>query len=246
MSIPVVTTKIQRYILSVILAGAALPLLADTTVIIDPGAPGSSFGYQNFDFFDLRGMSFNGQTLSLDLRLPDSEFLVAASLSIELYLQQNGALGTWPSTSFAVSGQLLDHGQPVNALTVYPQNLWMPAQIWPGWPYQLPDGTPYVPVTTGYGSGFSGPQSAFDHGRGGYDITPFTFDEIRLDLTFPDSPADSLLGSRFQLAGLPIYVSPDHAPEYFIRVPDGAHSVLLLGTALAMLGLVGAQAPKNE
>ena len=246
----------------------ALPLFADTVVTIDPGPPGSVWGHHfnaagdivtsdgSFDFFDLSGTPYNGQTITLDVRVANNEFLVSPDLAIEVTTPQNGALpqngqlGGGPTFGITVRGQLLNNGQPVNPPTDYFNSGWMPAQVWPKagngnilidpWPYFLPNGDRYAPRMLLFESGFSAGHSAFDHGLGGYFENPFTFDEILLHITLPNSPGDTVAGTRLELvpSQFAISVSPDHTPTYFVRVSDGAHSVMLLGLALIPIGFL--------
>jgi hypothetical protein len=230
---------VAALIVSFHIASAALLVeqVQAVTITIDPGAVGSTFSYQNFDFFDLSGTRYNGQTLSVDVLFADNKFLVGSSVPIELFVNQSGSVGTSPTTGFSVTAHLLDAvGDPVGVSVGMPLNVQMPAQIWPGWPYYLPDGTQYLPPTTGYGASFSGRPTHIT--PNGYDIAPIIFSGIHFDITLPDSPSDTIIGSRLQLANFstPIYVSPSPLPEFHVNVADTSSTLLLLSYALVGLG----------
>jgi hypothetical protein len=126
------------------------------SVSVDPGSAGTSFSYQNFDFSVLAGSPFDGETQAVDVWF-GGQFLVAPELSIEFFQNQTGALGTEPDWFGSVSGVLLDpEGAPTGSAFTLAPNASMPAQVWPGWPYTLPDGTPFLPATTGYGVDLEG------------------------------------------------------------------------------------------
>jgi hypothetical protein len=215
------------------------------SVSLNPGAAGSTFVYQNFDFSTLAGSSFQGQTQTLDIQF-DGQFLVAPELSIELFLNQSGALGTNPNTSFSITGVLLNaSGSPIGNSFMLSQNLSMPAQIWPGWPFTL-NGSPFLPATSGYGVSLHGTSTDLSPGQpGGYNLSidPLVFSQIQLTINYPIDNA-SLLGSRLQLSSFeqypgtyftsPIFVSPSSVQPFIANA--GARD----------LGTVGVRALKPD
>ena len=207
-------------------------------ISIDPGAAGSGFSYRALDFSDLAGTPLNGQTHSLDIVFKDSKFLVDMTLSIELFLNQTGDLGTSPATGYAVSGYLLNSaGGALGSSASFILNTQMPAQIWPGWPFTLA-GQPLLPATVGFGLRPSG--AMVDNIPGpDYSIDPLVFYGIHFDLQLPSSPGSTLIGSRLQFANFdsPILLSPDPIPQYTVRVPDSGSTLFSLG-----MGLVGLRA----
>jgi hypothetical protein len=235
--------KMLRHLLSIGLllslfasAASADPLL----VSIDPGAVGTGFSYQNFDFFDLAGTGLNGQMLSLDVVFTDSKFLVDKAVDIELFLNQSGNLGTLPAGGYAVSGYLLNgSGDPLGSSVSFLKNVEMPAQIWPGWPYTL-GGQPFLPATVGFEFKPSG--TIVDNIPGpDYSISPLVFYGIHFDIQLPNSPGNTLLGSRLQLANFdsPILISPDPIPEYIVHVPEPGSLVLLGAGLVGILAIRG-------
>lgn len=211
---------------------------------IDPGAAGSEFSYQTFDFFDLAGTPLNGQTQSLTVVFANSKFLVDETFEFELYLNQSGGLGTLPANGYAVSGYLLnDSYEALGNATHFPRNLEMPAQIWPGWPFTL-DNQPFLPATVGFGQGLSG--TIVDDIPGpDYSIDPLVFYGIHFDIELPDSPGTTLIGSRLLFANFdsPILISPDPIPRYIVHVPEPSPSLLLV---IALLGIVAIRQSRTQ
>lgn len=193
-----------------------------TTVTLDPGPTGSSFNFQNFDFSDLAGTSLAGQNLSLDIRFTSAGFLVDRAVTLELFLNQTGALGTSPSAGYAMSGYLIGRdGNPLLNNTALLKNVEMPAQIFPGWPFTTPGGDPLLPATIGFGAQVDG-FIVDDIPGPDYSIAPVVFSGAHFDITLPNSPGNSLIGSRFQVANFdsPILISPDPLPRYLVHVPE--------------------------
>lgn len=212
-------------------------------VTIDPGAPGTSFNYQTFDFDTLRGTPFDGATRSLDVYFTEGRFLVAAGVAIDLWINQTGELGTWPSAAFAVSGYLLDgDGDVLTDPVSIPQCCAVPAQVWPGWPFSLPDGRNLLPTSTGYEVTLAGAEH-FLPDDNAIAIDPLVFWGIHFDITYPGALPDEVIGTRLVLSTygtphsqFPIYVSPERTPEFIEPVPDPGSTLLLLGMSLVGLG----------
>jgi hypothetical protein len=224
-----------------ILFGAAC-VQADT-VSLNPGTAGSTFSYQNWDFNTLAGSAFQGQTQTLDIQF-DGQLLVAPEFSLELFLNQSGALGTNPDIFPSVTGTLLNaSGMTIGNSFALTENVLMPAQLFPGWPFTL-NGSPFLPATTGYGTDFHGTGTNLKPGPGGYYILidPLVFAGIRLTITYPTDNA-SLIGTRLQLSSFapypgtsftsPIFVSPSPQPT-FIATPE-PEAWILLGPGLLSL-----------
>jgi hypothetical protein len=244
---PVSRRSVLPIVLTLISIIAVAREAAATSVPIDPGGAGTNFSYQYYDFGQLSGTPFDGSTRSIDIDFgPD--FLVGGSFTIGLFFNQTGDLGTWPFTDYNVSGTLLDvHNNPIGAPTTLTLTSESPAQVWPGWPYSLPDGQPFFPATAGFEWAIAGGRI---HGSADYDlIAPVSFGGIRLDVTYPNQPGYALLGNRLEIAShhypdplageYPIYVSPEHPPTFIVPVPDSeipiggvaATFILVLGTA---------------
>ena len=197
-------------------------------VTIDPGNAGTNTSFiQDFSVLDgLNGTVLNGQSLSFDIFFANNNFLVAAgfkAVTVNLFINQSGAIGTWPSNTYSVTGYLMDAaGNPVSASVSFPDRGTMPAQIWPGWPFYLSDGTQYVPGTKIFESQFIGPRI---YGNpNGYYIDPVTFSGIHFDITCADSPANTVMGGKIVIANFngSIFVSPNPAPQYsqyLVRIP---------------------------
>ena len=211
------------------------------TVNLDPGATGTSFEYMDFAFGDLAGTHFDGQTISLDVMF--SEFLLAAAIGIDLFLNQDGGVGTFPNDGLSLSGYLLDAaGLPASPEVQLPKTVLMPGQMWPGWPFVL-NGASFLPPTTAYSLNLEGTQQPRQDPNLGtvIDIDPLLFSGIHYNITLPDN-ANTLIGSRLTISNftspLPILVSPDPIPALSIHVPDFADTrVLLLCGVLAMIVL---------
>ena len=225
------------------------------SVSLNPGAAGSTFVYQNFDFSTLAGSAFQGQTQTLDIQF-DGQFLVAPELSIEVSLNQSGDLGTNPNTSFSITGALLNaSGSPIGNSFMLSENVSTPAQIFPGWPFTL-NGSPFLPATSGYGVSLHGTSTDLSPGQPGFDllINPLVFSQIQLTINYPTDNA-SLLGSRLELSSFesypgtdftsPIFVSPSSVPS-FIATPEPGTSVLLGFALLSLIGLGGRREPSGR
>jgi hypothetical protein len=209
-------------------------------ITIDPGAVGTSFLSRDFDLDELSGTSFDGATRSLDIMF-GGKFLAAPSLSIELFINETGSLGTWPSGFFNVTSYLVDAaGNAVTAPVDLPLNVQMPAQIWPGWDFYLPNGTQYLPATTGYGADLAG---AVTPATESYSlISPLLFWGIHFELAYPNIAGEAAIGGRLQLSNFagfdyPISISPDPVPQYTLAVPEPS-TVVLWVSALLLLAPV--------
>jgi hypothetical protein len=217
------------------------------TVTMDPGSEGTSFEYQEIFFGDLAGTHFDGQTISLEILF--SGFLVAPQISLNLYLNQEGGLGTYPNLGLSVSGYLLDEaGLQYGPEKVLPRSVSMPGQLNPHWPFSLPDGRPYFPPTTAYSLESEGARQArLDANLGTViDIEPLVFSGVHYDIMFPDA-ANLLVGSRFTISNfsspLPILVSPDPIPDQLsVTVPDSSDTRLLLLCGLLAMIVMRAKA----
>ena len=208
------------------------------TMIVDPGAVGSSSSYISGLFFNsINGSVFNGQTESWNFIFANNKFAVAGSVGVDLDINQSGALGTLPSSWFTVTAYLIDAlGNPVSSQINLGDMGEMPAQIWPGWPYHLPDGTQYLPETTMYESQF--PSTVINSNYSGYYLQPIIFSGIHFDVTFPDDPTETALGGQLNFSGDPIYISPSSTPQFFVNgVPESTSTLLLL--SLGLMGLAG-------
>jgi PEP-CTERM motif len=193
-----------------------------TTVTLDPGPTGSSFNYQYFDFSTFAGTPLAGQNLSLDIRFTSAAFLVDRALTMELFLNQTGPLGTNPTAGYAMSGYLIGRdGNPLVNNAAFLKNVEMPAQIFPGWPFTTPGGDPLLPATVGFGAQVDG-FIVDDIPGPDYSIAPVVFSGVHFDITLPNSPGNSLIGSRFELANFdsPILISPDPLPRYAVHIPE--------------------------
>jgi hypothetical protein len=187
----------------------------------------------------LNETTFTGQTLSLDIFFADSRFLAAAGGSINLFINQSGDLGTEPE-SFAMTGYLLDpDGNPLNVPLSDGDYGKMPAQVWPGWGFFLPDGREYLPATSFQGRLFEGAQYPDPENPGaGYYIDPVLFSGLHFDITLGENLERTVIGTRLVLANFdfPIHVSPSSKPEFYVHVPEPASIGFL---ALGFLGLAG-------
>ncbi len=197
-------------------------------VTIDPGKAGTNTSFiQDFSVLDsLNGTVLNGQSQSFDIFFANNNFLAVAGFkgfTVDLFINESGAIGTWPTNACSVTGYLMDAaGNPLSASVNFPDRGTMPAQIWPGWPFYLSDGTQYIPGTKIYESQFFG---ARIYGNpNGYYINPVTFSGIHFDITCPDSPANTVMGGRIVIANFTgsIFVSPNPVPQYsqyFVKIP---------------------------
>lgn len=205
-------------------AGLSLLNLVNHTeaaiVIVDPGNTGTNTSYIQ-DFYvlnSLNGTVLNGQSQSFDIFFTNNEFLVAAGFTgftIDLFINQSGDVGTWPTNSYSVMGYLMDAaGNPTTASVPFPDSGTMPAQVWPDWPFYLSDGTQYLPATKIYESKFSG--SRIYGNPNGYYINPITFSGVHFDITSPIDPTNTLMGGRIVIANFngSIFVSPNPLPRY--------------------------------
>jgi hypothetical protein len=225
---------------------AASPASALT---VDPGPAGSSFTYGTFDLPGLAGVPLDGQTVSFTIGFGDGVFLVDRAVGVNLFLNQSGPLGAYPSQPYAASGALL--GRDGGFASAYgPVALAgrMPAQIWPGWPYTL-DGQPLLPATTAFELRMAGAPIGFTTEPGAvYYIDPVVFSGLRFDVQLPDADA-TLLGGRLSLWNFesPLLVSPDPLPQYRVQVADGdLTTAALLAVGLVTLALARRCAPAGR
>jgi len=192
-------------------------------------APGTGASYiQDFSVLDdLNGMALNGQSQSVNVFFADNTFLVAAgytSFTVDLFINQSGSVGTWPTNGFCVRGYLIDAaGNPLSSSVCFADAATIPAQIWPGWPFYLPDGTQYLPATKMFEAQFG---STPVYGNpGGYYLNPNIFSGVHFDIKYPVSQMNTVLGGRIVIANFvePILSSPNPVPaysQYFINIPQ--------------------------
>jgi hypothetical protein len=183
---------------------------------------------QDFSVLDtLSGTSLNGQSQSMNVFFSDNDFLVSAgytSFTMDLFINESGAIGTWPTNQYCVTGYLIDAaGNPLSAPVSFPDSGTIPAQVWPGWPYYLPDGTEYLPPTKMFEARFAG--TLIYGNPGGFYINPIIFSGVHFDITYPVSPTDNVIGGRVVIANFdePILNSPNPVPvyaEYFESIPQ--------------------------
>ena len=192
-------------------------------------APGTSLSYiQDFSVLDgLNGTVFNGQSQSVNVFFVDNEFLVAAgytSFTVDLFINQSGDVGTWPTNGYCVTGYLIDAaGNPLSSPTSFPDTASIPAQIWPGWPFYMPDGTQYLPATKMFEAQFSG--TPVYGNPGGFYLNPNIFSGVHFDIKYPASQMNTILGGRIVIANYvePILTSPNPVPvysQYFVSIPQ--------------------------
>jgi hypothetical protein len=189
-------------------------------VTIDPGDVGTNTSYiQDFSVLDcLNGTVLNGQTQSVDIFFANNKFLVAAGyngFTVDLFINQDGPIGAWPTNSFTVTGYLMDAaGNALGSSVSFSDSGSMPAQIWPKWPFYLSDNTEYLPATRMLESKFFG--SHIYGNPNGYYINPVTFSGVHFDITYPDSPTNTVMGGRIVISCFDgsIFISPNPAPQY--------------------------------
>jgi hypothetical protein len=176
------------------------------TITADPGSVGTSFFYKDFSFVGaLNGTVLNGQTQSVDVMFSDNKFAVAGIFGIDLSINQSGDMGYFPINYSSVTGYLLDaSGNPLNDLVTFALMGQMPTQIWPGWGYYLPDGTEYLPATTSYSASFSGNPINVDQWDN-YYLDPIIFSGVHFDITYPDTPTETVMGLRMDIANYNTY-----------------------------------------
>ena len=183
---------------------------------------------QDFSVLDtLNGTPLNGQTQSVNIFFNDNDFLVSvggSSFFMDLFINESGAIGTWPTNQYFVTGYLIDAaGNPLSASVSFPDSGSIPAQVWPGWPFYLPDGTEYLPATKMFEAQFA-PTPIYGN-PGGYYNNPIIFSGVHFDITYPVSPTDNIIGGRVVIANFndPILNSPNPVPvysEYFVTIPQ--------------------------
>jgi hypothetical protein len=219
-------------------AGLAVILLFNTArraeaIIVTMQVPvaGTQTSYiQDFSVLNtLDGTLLNGQSYSLNVFFDDNNFLVAAgytSFTMDLFVNQSGAIGAWPADGCCVTGYLIDAaGNPLSSAVSFPDSGSVPAQVWPGWPFYLSDGTEYIPPTKMFEAQFSGVNI---YGNpGGYYINPIIFSGVHFDIKYSVSPTNEVIGGRIVIANFIdlLQSSPIPVPvysEYFIGVPSPA------------------------
>ena len=187
------------------------------TLEVDPGEAGTKFSLRTFPFVGaLDGTELNGQTRSVDIVFKEKKFAAAGTFRITLSISQSGDLGTAPAGYFSVKGHLLDaKGKPMEPLVEFKPTMTMPAQIWPGWGYFLPDGKEYVPATTGYEADFAGKPMDMDR-RNNFLYDPIVFTGVHFEITFPRTPATRMKGLSVTLSDFQnqVHVSPDPMPKF--------------------------------
>jgi hypothetical protein len=208
------------------------------TIVVDPGATGSVTTYVSGLFFtSLNGTRFDGRSESLDVYFDNNKFEVAPSLGVSIDINQSGAIGTFPTAWFSVTGYLMDAaGKQISPTRSFPNMGVYPAQIWPGWPFYLPDGTPYFPATTSYEAQFA--STPINVTSTGYYLQPIVFSGIHLDITYPDIPTETVIGGKlsfYSFSGL-LYNSPNPIPQFYVNIPESTSTILLLS-----LGLIGVE-----
>lgn len=207
-------------------------------ITIDPGPVGTTWNYGQFFFSDVPAVGFGGQTVPLDISFAGGKWLASSRIGVGLFLNQSGELGQWPNTAVTVTGYLVGNsGNPLSKPVPIDLTGYMPAQIWPGWPFYLPDGTPYLPATTIHEHRFEGDHISASSYR--YFIDPLVVAGMHFDVTVPNSPSLGLIGGRMTLHNFdaPIYVSPHPIPPFPVNVPDAASTGLLLSLAVAALAV---------
>lgn len=209
-----------------------------TVVMIEGPSAGTNIVYmQDFSVLDpLNGTFLNGESQSVNVFFADNAFLVTPgynSFTVDLFINQSGAIGTWPTNEYFVTGYLIDAaGNPLSPSVSFPDSGTIPAQVWRGWPFYLPDGTQYLPATKMFEAQFA---AAPVYGNpAGYYINPIIFSGVHFDITYPLSPMNAVIGGRIVIANFdePILSSPYPVPysPYFESIPQ---------PTLAFTGVVG-------
>lgn len=215
--------------LAVLLSFGLVKSVEATIVTIGVPCVGTQMPFiQDFSILNpLEGTFLNGQSQSVNIFFTNNEFLVAAGFSsatIDLFISQSGPIGTWPTNRYCVTGYLIDAaGNPVTPPVGFPDSGSIPAQVWSGWPFYLPDGTQYLPATKMFESQFSG--NIVYGSSAGFYINPIVFSGIHFDIKYPVSPANEILGGRIVIANFddPIFNTPNPVPtylQYFVGIPD--------------------------
>lgn len=209
-----------------------------TVVIIEGPAAGTNITYiQDFSVLDpLNGTLLNGQSESVNVFFANNDFLVTPgckSFIVDFFINQNGAIGTWPTNEYAVTGYPIDAaGNPLSPSVSFADIGSIPAQIWPDWPFYLPDGTQYLPATKMFEAQFAG-TSVYGN-PAGYYLYPLVFSGVHFDITYPVNPLSTVIGGRILIANFdePILSAPNPIPysPNFESIPQ---------PALALTGAVG-------
>ena len=199
-------------------------------------APGSNISYiQDFSVLDsLNGTSLNGQSQSVNVFFADNVFLVAAgytSFTVDLFINQSGTIGAWPTNGYCVTGYLIDAaGNPLSSSTSFADSGTTPSQIWPGWPFYMPDGTEYLPSTKMFEAQFGG--TPVYGNPAGYYLSPNIFSGVHFDIKYPVSQTNTVIGGRIVIANFvePILSSPSPVPvysQYFVNIPEPTLAVIV-------------------
>jgi len=219
-----------RFCLVVALSLGILVTSAEALVVsMEAPESGTSTSYvEDFSILDpLSGASLDGQHQSVDIFFANDDFLVDAgyaSFTVDLFINETGTIGIWPTNEYCVIGYLIDAaGNPLSTPVSFPDSGTLPAQVWPGWPYYMPDGTQYLPAAKMFEAQFAG--SPVYGNPAGFYVNPIIFSGVHFDIKFPVCPADSVVGGRLVIASFsePILSSPDPVPvysEYFQSIPQ--------------------------
>ena len=219
-----------RFCLAVVLS-LGIMVTSGEAFIVSMEIPdsGTSTSYvEDFSILDpLSGTSLNGQSQSVNIFFNDDDFLVGAgytSFTMDLFINETGTIGIWPTNEYCVIGYLIDAaGNPLSTPVNFPDSGTIPAQVWPGWPYYMPDGTQYLPATKMFEAQFAG--TPVYGNPAGFYVNPIIFSGVHFDIRFPACPADSVVGGRIVIANFnePILISPNPVPvysEYFEDIPQ--------------------------
>ena len=207
--------------LTVLLLFAIMVISARAIITtMEVSAPGTSISYvQDFSILDgLNGTVLNGQSQSVNVFFADNIFLVAAgytSFTMDLYINQSGAVGTWPTNEYCVTGCLIDAaGNPLSSSKSFSDSATIPAQIWPGWPFYMPDGTQYLPSTEMFEAHFHG--TPVYGNPGGFYLNPNVFSGVHFDIKYPTNQMNTVMGGRIVIFNYaePILSSPNPVPVY--------------------------------